>query len=470
VEPSSPRFAADVTVALELLDRIPLEKWPLLMEGPMSAPPRVRINDAELLEDVLGWLASRAADEPSYVQAAVANVARCLEDWLLVLHYDMEVRGQFFFVSSWYRTAGPGATGRAREVEHYEIHQTLIHNLTVELTRAVNLVIVRARKADARALLGVGLAVVDTGSAIGAMRAAQYSEQEREMPQPYPGLRSFPAVIAQRDLGALGERSDGVPRYPSDLEHWIEALLQRLGRQPADPAPPGRPPFALARPDDTSWTADRPRSLILTGYAIVVAVGVIGQVVADRRLRFAALAALVVGVLLHRALQHRHSTWPIVAVALAAVGGWLGAGAVFPRRGERSVQSATIPSATATGSAPASSSASSAPAPTPPAVPTGSSARHVFAQYYTGPVWIELSRTRDMPSGERTATLKWGAKERVAQVSLQSRPVFLITDKTGHDATPLRVDVEPEVVISFGTGVAATKAGLAMQIDNGWTG
>jgi hypothetical protein len=241
--------APDVAVALDLIDLADIADWPRLTAGLSHSQPYVRDADSERLDGIQAWLATRAADERSFVQAAVANFARVLDDLLLVLHYDLDPRPGAYWVRKWYHR-GLGGTGSPLEVEFFEIHILLIQNLTAELTRAINLVLVRARQADARVLAGVGLATVDTGSSHAPMQAAQYSEQEQTAPQPYPGLLGFPGVIMSRDIGALGEKAEGVPRTVDDYAGWLNELFQRRLAKPSDPPPKARPPFSLPGPRD----------------------------------------------------------------------------------------------------------------------------------------------------------------------------------------------------------------------------
>lgn len=63
--------APDVAVGVELTVRADLDRWPRLAEGLLQATPWIHADDADLLDDLLGWIATRSGDKASFVQAAV---------------------------------------------------------------------------------------------------------------------------------------------------------------------------------------------------------------------------------------------------------------------------------------------------------------------------------------------------------------------------------------------------------------
>ena len=83
---ATPGLAPDAAVAVDLIERIGIDDWPRRSEGLTHSQPYLRLSDAAFFEDLQAWLASRAGDQPSFVQSAVANLRRILDDLLLVVH------------------------------------------------------------------------------------------------------------------------------------------------------------------------------------------------------------------------------------------------------------------------------------------------------------------------------------------------------------------------------------------------
>jgi len=314
---------------MELLERVHVEAWSRLTHGPMWSPPWISVENAQLFEDVQAWLAGRVAEPPSLVRSAVENFARVLDDWLLCLHYELDLHEGVYSVRKWYHR-GLGGTGAPREVEFFACHTLLIRNLTAEMTRAVNLVITRVRAADESALEDIGFATVDSGADHAPMHAARYSAAEQQTPQPYPGLVAFPAVVEQRDIGALGEIAHNEPRRPVDFERWIAELLKRTRGRPSGPPPPAEPSIPRRRRDPEPGLVEASSwhtwivSGIFVAVAIVTAVTTIGQAFAEAWLLHAAIGALVFGVPLTPWLRRRHPPlWALAVVAAGAVTGML---------------------------------------------------------------------------------------------------------------------------------------------------
>lgn len=94
---------ARVEIAVELVRRAEVDSWGWLTEDLMCPAPRIHERNAEHAEDLVAWLAPYADAQPSMVQAAVANFARVLADFLLVLHYDLDVDSPYLRVPKWYR-------------------------------------------------------------------------------------------------------------------------------------------------------------------------------------------------------------------------------------------------------------------------------------------------------------------------------------------------------------------------------
>jgi hypothetical protein len=212
------------------------------------------------------------------VQSAVANVRRVLDDLLLVFEYDLDPRKATVWVRKWYHR-GLGGSGQWVDVERFGVHILLIRNLHAELTRAINLVVVRTRGAAGEAFTDPGLATIDTGASHAPMQPAVYSSPEAEEAQPYPGLSDFPFVIGERDFGALGHRVDGVARDPDEFVAWIDELVAVAGGTPS-----GRPKPTIEPLPMTAATsgASSPRPE-----------GMFGRIATGITIAFVALASVV---------------------------------------------------------------------------------------------------------------------------------------------------------------------------------
>lgn len=143
------RLAIDLALATQLLERWDVAWWERLADNAMQPLPRIHERDSEKVEELLAWAASHEGAQSSFVQSAVANVARVLADLNLALHYEVEYREAYYLVDQWYRRSH-GKPTHPLDVEQFEVHILLVHNLALELDRAVNLVIQRGKKPTAR--------------------------------------------------------------------------------------------------------------------------------------------------------------------------------------------------------------------------------------------------------------------------------------------------------------------------------
>jgi hypothetical protein len=101
----------------------------------------------------------------------------------------------------------------------FEQHVLLIKDLGIEMTRALNLVSERIRALDPRYGITEGAAGVFAGPNE-SLVVVSYTDAERLLPRPYPGLAEFEAVLPSRD-GSFGP-------YRSREEEWPETALARL--------------------------------------------------------------------------------------------------------------------------------------------------------------------------------------------------------------------------------------------------
>ncbi len=316
-----PGLATDLLLATQLLERWDVVWWERLADNAMQPLPRVHERDSERVEELLAWAASNGGAQPSFVQSAVANVARVLADFNLALHYEVQYREAHYLVDQWYRRSH-GKPSHPADVERFEIHILLIHNLALELCRAVNLVIERGRKADDSIFADLGLMVIHVGPDHSPMQALTYSADQAKVPQPYPGLVGFPDAVLSRAVGGLGFHPDETPRTADEFDRWIVSLTERRG--PGSKAPPReKPPFSLPPPRsvDEKVAGRWPRSLAI-GYAVLAAFAVGGALLQHPWLLGAALAAAIAAA----SVVHWGGRWPPglalgALIALAATGG-----------------------------------------------------------------------------------------------------------------------------------------------------
>jgi hypothetical protein len=165
-------------------------------------------------------------------------------------------------------------------------HVRVVHNLGAELTRAVNLVRDRARAADPDALGHQPLAVARVGPDHALHHAPQYSDSERLLAQPYPGLRGFAAVLLQRD-GSFGVGGPQAETSLAEVSEWIDFLEDQDGRGSGAPPNPNdvtllppaqRPvasPAALESQDGTGSDEAPARSGVRAATAVAIGVATV---------------------------------------------------------------------------------------------------------------------------------------------------------------------------------------------------
>ena len=80
--------------------------------------------------------------------------------------------------------------------------------------------------------------------------------------------------------------------------------------------------------------------------------------------------------------------------------------------------------------------------------------RHTFSESYTGPVWITVESS---DGHVRNVVITWGPWERHV-VHQGTEPASYLFTKNPGPNVPLAVEVEPEAVITFGSGKAPVGA------------
>lgn len=319
----STNHSPDVETALGLLERADFERWSAWTSGLFHPRPFIEIAAADRLEQVSAWLAGRALRPRSSIEAAVANFARVLTDLTLVLHHLMEVRGDQYWVEDWYR-AWRGHAGSAEQVALYTAHVRLIYNLGAELTRAVNLIVTRVQDAGGP---DRPLAAIAAGPPHSLYVPAEYTPDEREQLQPYPGLEGFADALRHRD-GVFGVGAHDGPSF-EELDGWISVLREQHGPGSPPPLPPNdlqSIPAALARDPFGGRSADErlPQRLRAMLGSLTVAGVIIQVVTAPAPWAGAAVGATLVIVVLYRFLwRWPPRPWGVAVVGLAAISGAL---------------------------------------------------------------------------------------------------------------------------------------------------
>ena len=308
-------LGADVALAVELIEGWEGLWWSRLAEGLYQPTPRISDADLERLEEAQALLAAHSKGRASYVQAAIWNLGRVLGDAGAAFDYDVEPKEHYFMARAWYR--GVHGAKRWALVEEWEVHTALIQNLAIELVRAVNLVITRARQAEEGVLAGQALAVIEVGPAHALLEAVTYTDKESMAPQPYPGLRGFPAVIASREPGGFGTYGDDRPRQRPEFERWVGRIEEERGAA-SGPPPAEDPPFSLEPPRAASVPQDSGR--LLAAYAVLGVFAVIGGLLERPWLLGAAVGAALVTWWLHpRVWRRAPDPRAVLITALAAL-------------------------------------------------------------------------------------------------------------------------------------------------------
>ena len=229
-----------------------------------------------------------------------------MQDLQKVLHHEMDVRGTQYWVGEWYR-GYYGQPGLQRAVADYQAHTSLIGNLGAELTRAVNLIIYRAARAELEQCADLPLATIYAVADDYAI-PAQYSAKEREIAQPYPGLHGLPEVLPTRADGSFGVGKSNDAPTVAQLNRWVAEIEQRWG------------PGAQAPPD--TRTDELPPTMLLPPEAQRQAGSPAHRTSVEAAARSALAALAAAGVIIQIA------TAPAILIG-AATGAALGAAAVF---------------------------------------------------------------------------------------------------------------------------------------------
>ena len=139
------------------------------------------------------------------------NFHDVLHDLLAVFSKYAEPRGGNYWTRKFYKESKPGSDSERDALKQYQRHVNMVEDLTLELTRAANLVCDRVRKCfDSSFLTEHGKLFVVSGLHEDFRDHAyfvKYQEPEVNATRPYPGLALFSEQRKKRDL-YLGDRDE----------------------------------------------------------------------------------------------------------------------------------------------------------------------------------------------------------------------------------------------------------------------
>lgn len=187
---------------VEWQTRSRLDEW-LAETSHLFAPvPEVRIEFLQQLDGLRDWLLSRVWPQSGTpIRRALENFRMVLNDLLLEFrrHKAREGQGEFAVTERFYKIPEWDEARYNRLLKKFEFHVDLIHDLTLELTRAANYVCDKVREnLDRTFRIESGVLLV---SRMGGMnwytiRTEYRSEERSEFP--YPGLKTFMDVRTAR--------------------------------------------------------------------------------------------------------------------------------------------------------------------------------------------------------------------------------------------------------------------------------
>jgi hypothetical protein len=171
----------------------------LLLEGGQSIEEKV-FDD---IQTICVWLFQRYWPNryPS-LENALTNFRSVWRDLQLVMMKHAVPYGKFMRTEKFYKVYRR-VLQRERKLKEYEFHTRLVDDLTLELTRAANLVCDRVRESlDATFRVREGALMVRSGMYENVdyiVHRVEYRAHERLLGSPYPGLQEFMAKRAERD-------------------------------------------------------------------------------------------------------------------------------------------------------------------------------------------------------------------------------------------------------------------------------
>jgi hypothetical protein len=181
----------------------------LLIEGGQSIEEKI-FDDVQATSI---WLLQRYwPNRCIQLEGALANFRRVCDDLRMVLMKHSAPYGKFIRTEKFYKNYRR-VLQRERMRQEYEFHVRLVDDLTLELTRAANLVCDRVRESlDATFRVHEGALVARSGmyeNFSHLVHRVEYTAQERTHLEPYPGLEQFMQARSGRDyVFGVGARRD----------------------------------------------------------------------------------------------------------------------------------------------------------------------------------------------------------------------------------------------------------------------
>ena len=176
-----------------LVERVGLDDWGSRMGRLASGePPDLQLEHFAELERAASWLLSRVWPEQYHaVRDALENFRRVLNDLLTVLYVWGEDLGRMRQVRRIYQMDRWDEARHEKRLAEYHARAGLVRDLTLELTRAANLVCDRVRESLDPAFR------TEEGAVVVAGWRPEYTAAEREG-LPFPGLEEFEELRFQR--------------------------------------------------------------------------------------------------------------------------------------------------------------------------------------------------------------------------------------------------------------------------------
>lgn len=195
------RYAADLEVWAQRADLENWEAWTSHMLG--SGQPKMSKESMALLQSLRDWLFGRVWPEHfPEIRDALESFRRVLADLLSVFGDHAKEAGDWLDTDKFYHNAEPGTKEERRAFRQFEFHVDLVFDLTLELTRAANLVCDSVRNSlDPAFRLKDGLLIAQSGPNMHfqfTRHRVQYSVAQRTS-APYPGLEGFKLCRKDRD-------------------------------------------------------------------------------------------------------------------------------------------------------------------------------------------------------------------------------------------------------------------------------
>jgi len=175
--------------------------WTSHMLG--SGQPKMSQEAAKRLQALVEWLFGRVWPEHfTEIRDALENFRRVLADLLTTFNEHAKKAGDWLDTEKFYHKAEPGTDHEERAMRQFDFHVDLVFDLTLELTRAANLVCDAVRQSlDPAYRRTEGLLIAQSGPNMKLQftrHRVQYSTEEQKT-TPYSSLDAFKSCRKDRD-------------------------------------------------------------------------------------------------------------------------------------------------------------------------------------------------------------------------------------------------------------------------------